>query len=178
MIHCIIKSLFHWNCHWLTVYIWHVILYKPLSMSRWKSDGALMWHILDITNPHHIFEALGSRHLLIHCAHIKPCNVYMGVLSSCCLTNSIFQYTHYGMWTPQHCYWRALKWMQQFHLKVTSRYYNKKQNIFHSWSFFLFLRLFLSYTDTLFLLLAKFKQEDIHCVCVMHLQERKYALSA
>lgn len=58
--------------------------------------------------------------------------------------------------------------MQQFHLKVSSRYYNKKQNIFQSWSLFL-LRVFLSYTDALLLLLTEFKQEDIHCMCVMHL---------
>lgn len=63
--------------------------------------------------------------------------------------------------------------MQQFHLKVTSRYYNKKQNISHSRPFFLFIRVFLSYTEALFQLLTKFKQEDIHCMCAMQLQERK-----
>lgn len=82
----------------------------------------------------------------------------MGFLSPYCLTNSIFQYTHYGIWTLTLR--KTLKWMQQFHLKVTSRYYNKKQNIFHSWSF-LFIRLFLSHTDTLFLPLMKFRQEEI-----------------
>lgn len=56
-------------------------------------------------------------------------------LSSYILTNSIFQYTHYGMWT--------FKWMQQFHLKVTSRYYNRTLSLFYLDVCFLQIHTFL-----------------------------------
>lgn len=60
---------------------------------------------------------------IAHSDQIKPCIEHAGFLSSYILTNSIFQYTHYGMWT--------FKWMQQFHLKVTSRYYNGTLSLFY-----------------------------------------------
>lgn len=60
---------------------------------------------------------------ITHSDQIKPCIEHAGFLSSYILTNSIFQYTHYGMWT--------FKWMQQFHLKVTSRYYNGTLSLFY-----------------------------------------------
>lgn len=96
---------------------------------------------------------------ITHSDQIKPCIEHAGFLSSYILTNSIFQYTHYGMWT--------FKWMQQFHLKVISRYYNRTLSLFY------LDVCFLQIHTLFFLLLRKFKQKDIHCMCVMHLQERK-----
>lgn len=87
----------------------------------------------------------------------------------CCLTNSIFQHTHYGTWTPQHSFWRR-KWMQQFHLKVTSRYYNRNKTSFT------LLSIFMSVS----LVYRHFSSADCEsqtrgyslCLCVMHLQEK------
>lgn len=64
----------------------------------------------------------------------------------------------------------VLKWMQQFHLKATNRYCNETH--IHLFPVFI-LMAFLWHKDTVSLVLAKFKQENIHSVWAKHLQGRK-----
>lgn len=117
----------------LCVYSTHVIsLQAPehlmvklcccLVQIRW---WYMIWQYLYVTNhtTHHIFQTFGSSQLLILTRSSHALNMQGFFLSSYILTNSIFQYTHYGMWT--------FKWMQQFHLKVTSRYYNRALSLFY-----------------------------------------------